>query len=158
MIRNGLASLLRVSLRVPTVDTTDTVRSMTALPRPALSPPPSEWVSTEGRYTSWSARRPAAASKWDDGGIGVTQWFNTYTGATYWLAPDGGWKKGGDFHLFFVSDLSNPALVPVELLWWSPAPHIVAGDPEEWTIVQTLTKGSVEERLGIRLVRPPEVS
>ena len=119
-----------------------------------LPVPPSPWVSTSGRHTNWYSHLPKEAKSWDDGGIGVIQWFHTVTGATYWLVVDGSWKTGGTFHVFFVSDLSNPTLTPVELKWWSRAPQIEEGDSQEWTIVQKLAERSVEERLGIRRVSP----
>ncbi len=82
---------------------------------------------------------------YDDGGIGRRQWLNATHDAAAVLCQDGGWKNGGEFHLWVSPGVGRrPYEVPIQ---WPI--RIKAGDPSGWEEMQNQAVTFTEQVLGL---------
>lgn len=104
--------------------------------------PRTAWIDTgyfprDGDDTIWGQTFKEMC---DDGGIGANQWLNVDTGALLLLIASGGWKTGGQFHLFYtrphdvVRDITGALGTMSDRPRFSP--RFDQGDPGHWQTVK----------------------
>lgn len=106
---------------------------------------------TEEQQNTINARKPIHSEDVspiyaDDGGIGAIQWVNVLHDRAAVLCQDGGWKEGGQFHLWVSSGVGRlPREIPIK---WGV--QIDVGDHVGWRANRETAAAAVEQFLGLR--------
>lgn len=93
-------------------------------------------------------KRHSPIYDYSNGGIGTVQWLNVTRNTAAVLKADGGWKTGGNFHLWVSTGART---LPYEL----PLPYpvtITPGDSSGWQDLKREAIALAEEVLGLRML------
>lgn len=96
-------------------------------------------------------KRVSPIYDYDNGGIGAIQWLHPVHDRAVILIADGGWRTGGDWHVWYSG---GPGALPREITKWAVnGPRVVRGDNDGWHHQRNLAIVQVEEYLGMESPR-----
>lgn len=93
-------------------------------------------------------KRVSPIYDYDDGGFGAVQWLNVTHDVAAVLKSDGGWKVGGEFHLWVSAGVGT---LPYEVPLRYPV-QVTKGDPAGWQDRKKEAISAAEAVLGLRRV------
>lgn len=97
--------------------------------------------SSHGR----SEKRVSPIWDYDDGGIGAVQWINPLYDKAIILASDGGWNKGGRWHVWFSHGARTLPVDLTDYVWRLRDHEIRPGEASVWMVRRGNAVSEVED-------------